>query len=158
MDVTLYKNFSVPSAMNKNITQVAKYVGVQLAEPTDDDEVDIRMTVPTDTLKWSNVNYFAWDGAYYFLNSVTKQANSISIIHGEMDPLMTFPDAVKQLLIMASRSTSHGSSRLADSMRTISVDSERTVVNFPNQIPDSEATGRYVLVTSQSGYTGVRAP
>ena len=153
MDVTLYKNFSVENKLNKNITQVAKYTGIQVVEPTDDYDVQIRMTVPTDTLKWSNVNYFEWDGAYYFLDSVDKQANSISIINGRMDLLMTYRSAILDLSVLPERSTSHGSMRLEDQNRRITVDSVRTVVAFPNTISGSEGMGAYIVTTAQSGYT-----
>ena len=153
MDVTLYKNFSVENKLTKNITQVAQYVGIQVVEPTDDYDVQIRMTVPTDTLKWSNVNYFEFDGAYYFLESVDKQANSISVINGRMDLLMTYRSAIEALSVLPERSTSNGSMRLEDQNRRITVDSVRSVVAFPNTIPDSEAMGVYVVTTAQPGYT-----
>lgn len=153
MDVTLYKNFSVPTKITKNITQVAKYTGIQVVEPTDDYDVQIRMTVPTDTLKWSNVNYFEFDGAYYFLESVDKQANSISVINGRMDLLMTYQSAIRALSVLPERSTSHGSMRLEDQNRRITVDSVRTVVAFPNPISGSEGMGAYIVTTAQSGYT-----
>ena len=121
MDVTLYKNFSVENKLTKNLTQVAKYAGIQVVEPTDDYDVQIRMTTPTDTLKWSNVNYFEWDGAYYFLESVSKEANSISIVNGLMDLLMTYRAEILKLRVLALRSSSHGSARLADTARAISV-------------------------------------
>ena len=153
MDVTLYKNFSVENKLVKNITQVAKYTGVQVVEATDDFDVQIRMTAPTDTLKWSNVNYFEFDGAYYFLESVEKTANSISTINGRMDLLMTYQSAIQALSVLPERSTSHGSMRLEDQNRRITVDSVRTVVAFPNTISGSEGMGTYIVTTAQSGYT-----
>lgn len=153
MDVTLYKNFSVENKLDKNLTQVAKYSGVQVVEPVDDYDVQIRMTVPTDTLKWSNVNYFEFDGAYYFLESVNKEANSISVVNGRMDLLMTYKSAIQNLSVLPERSTSHGSMRLEDQNRRISVDSVRTVVSFPNSISGSEGMGVYIVTTAQSGYT-----
>ena len=153
MDVTLYKNFSVENKLGKNLTQVAKYSGIQVVEPTDDYDVQIRMTVPTDTLKWSNVNYFEFDGAYYFLESVDKEANAISVVNGRMDLLMTYKSAVESLSVLPERSTNNGSMRLEDQNRRITVDSVRTVVAFPNSISGSEAMGVYVLTSSQSGYT-----
>ena len=152
MDVTLYRNFSVPNKLNKNLTQVAKYTGVQVVNETDDFDVSVRMTVATDTLKWDNVNYFEWDDAYYFLESVTKTANSISTVNGRMDVLMTYRSAINALNVKAERSTSHGSPRLDDELRPVSVDTQRTVATFPNTISGSEAMGVYVLTTSQLGY------
>lgn len=153
MDVTLYKNFSVANKLTKNITQVARYQGVQLVEPVNDSEVSIRMSVQTDDLRWDVVNYFEWDGAYYFLTSVDKQANGLSVINGEMDLLMTYRTAILQLQVVAERSTNLGSERLEDSLASFAVDAERSEVLFPNQLSDQEADGFYVLTTSQMGYT-----
>lgn len=152
MDITLYRNFSQPNKLNKNLTQVAKYTGVQVVNETDDFDVSIRMTVPTDTLKWDNVNYFEWDGAYYYLESVTKTANSVSTVNGRMDVLMTYRSAVNALNVRALRSTSNGSGRLEDTERAITADSDRTVLTFPNSIPDTEAAGAFILTTAQNGY------
>lgn len=152
MDVVLYKNFSVENKLNKNLTQVAKYVGVQVVEPVDDYDIQIRMTVPTDTLKWSNVNYFQFDGAYYFLESVDKEANSISTVNGRMDLLMTYAGAIKALKVQPERSTSHGSMRLEDENRRITVDTHRTVIDFPMAISGEEGEGLYILTTAQGGY------
>lgn len=153
MDVTLYKNFSVENKLSKNLTQVARYAGIQVVEPVDDFDVQVRLTVPTNVLKWDNVNYFEFDGAFYFLESVDKQANAISVVNGRMDLLMTYRSAIEALSVLPERSTSHGSMRLEDQNRRISVDSSRSVVAFPNPISGSEAMGVYVVTTAQSGYT-----
>ena len=152
MDITLYKNFSVHNKVNKNLTVVATGLGIQLPEPTDDYDIAIKFTVPTDTLKWSNVNYMSFDGAYYFIESVEKEFDGVSTVHGRMDLLMTFKDAIMSLRVQADRSTSHGSTRLADDERRVSVDSSRIVTAFPNQISGSESMGLYVLTTAQFGY------
>ena len=154
MDVTLYRNFSVENKLNKNITQVANYAATQLVEPTDDYDISIRMTSPTSVLRWDVVNYMQFDGAYYYIRSVEEVRNGYSVIHGEMDLLMTYKSAINQLYVEADRSTSHGSGRLQDDMRMISVDSEKVVLTFSEgSIAESEALGRYVLVTSQAGYS-----
>lgn len=153
MDVTLYKNLSTENTLNKTLTQVAKYTSVQLPEPTDDADVTIRMAVPTDTLKWSSINYFEWDGAYYYVDSVEKVANSDTELHGRMDLLMTYSAAIKALKVLPERSTSNGSRRLEDQNRRISADSTRTVLNYPNPIAGSEAMGAYVITTAQNGYS-----
>lgn len=153
MDVTLYKNFSVENTVNKNKTQVAKYTGVQLVEPTDDHDVTIRMAVPTATLRWDKVNYFEWDGAFYFLESNTEVANGVTVINGRMDELETYRAAVLECRGHLVRSSSHGSSRLEDAARVFSVDATKTVSKWPNQIDDTDNGGFYVLLTSQPEYS-----
>ena len=152
MDLVLYKNFSVANKLTKNITQVASYQGVQLVEPANDAEVSIRMTVPTDDLRWDHVNYFEWDGAYYFLTSVDKVANGIPVVNDNMDLLMTYREGVKALNVKLRRSTSHGTSRAEDELRQYSVSSDRAVALFPKKFGETENTGSYVFVTSQKGY------
>ena len=164
MDLVLYKNFSVANKLTKNITAVASFPGVQLIQPLDryqsgqavqavnDGEVSVRMTVPTDDLRWDHVNYFEWDGAYYFLTSVDKVANGISVINGEMDLLMTYREGIKGLNVKLRRSTSHGTSRAEDELRQYSVSSDRAVALFPKKFGETENTGSYVFVTSQKGY------
>ena len=152
MDLILYKNFSVPRKLEKNLTEVARYPGEQLVEPVNDAEASIRMVVPTGDLRWDVVNYFEWDGAYYFLSSVDMLANGVSVVNGEMDLLMTYSAEIMNLRVLALRSTSHGSARLVDAARSLSVDAERSVLPFPNTIPDQEVDGFYVLTTAQAGY------
>lgn len=153
MDVTLFRNFSVDNVFTKNITTVATYPAVQVVNPTDDYDVQLRMTASSHLFKWDYVNYFQFDGAYYFLESVEHEANNISILNGRMDLLMTYADSIITLQVLAERSTSHGSPRLEDQNRTITADSTRTVINFPNPIPGGESSGVYILTTAQSGYS-----
>lgn len=151
MDLILYRNNSVSNKINKNLTTVATYQAVQLTEATDDHDISIRMTVATDVTRWDEVNYFEFDDAYYFLTSRELDHNGDTIIHGSMDLLMTFRAEIGNLKVLALRSTSHGSPRLADAARSFSVDAERSVLPFPNPIPDQEVDGFYVLTTSQPG-------
>lgn len=152
MDLVLYKNFSVHNKLNKNITPIATYEGVQLVNAIDDHDISVEVAIPTGELSWDDVNYFSFDGAYYFLSSVSKEYQDVSVLNGTMDLLMTYKDAIKQLDVFAERSTSHGSARLEDSMRGITVDTDRTVVEFPNSVAGSEVMGTYILNTAQLGF------
>lgn len=152
MDVTLYKNFSVENKISKNLTQVAKYAAVQMVEPVNDAEISLRVTIPSDTVKWDNVNYFEWDDAYYFVESVNFVANGLSEINGRMDLLMTYRTAINGLQVRLNRSSSHGSSRLEDDLRHYSISSSKAVVAFPRPFAETQAGGSYVFVTSQKGY------
>ena len=147
-DLQLMHNFSVANKIRKNVSVIATDSGASF-EPTDD--FDIRLRCHRSSLG-KDINYFTWDGAYYFLKSVERDTNSIMYINGDMDLLMTYADAIMGLHGKASRSTSHGSSRLSDDLRNISVDTERTVVDFPVPIEDDEEHGTYILVTSQGGF------
>ena len=164
MDVTLYQNLSgTENDLSPNLTQVAKYTGVQVVEPwrsesfgaspLNDDEIQIRMTVPTDTLRWDRVNYFEFDGAYYYLDSVDKPANTISIINGKMDYLHTYASAIRGWTALFERKTG-GTLRAEDEARLVSADSKRSVFRFADQISKTENAGVYVLVTSQKGFEG----
>lgn len=153
MDIILYKNFSVENKLEKSITAVATYTGQQMPEAYDDYDIAVKFTVPNATLKWSNVNYMKVDGAYYFVESVEHLRENIELVKGRMDLLMTYKDAIKSLRVLAERSTSHGSTRLDDENRLLSVDTTRVVSTFPNKILGGEMSGRYILTTAQKGYT-----
>lgn len=151
MDVVLYKNFSLHNVLNKNITEYKRYEAVQMIDTVNDYDVSIQFAIATDELKWDKTNYFQWDGAYYFLNDVDKVRNGVSVVHGTMDLLMTYREAIKSLRVQAERSTSHGSQRLEDSSRSISVDASRMTLTFPGKISGAENDGLYILVTAQNG-------
>ena len=153
MDIILYKNFSVENKINKTITPVATYAGVTMVNSYDDYDISVQFTVPNSTLKWSNVNYMQVDGAYYFIESVEHLSNNAEIVHGRMDLLMTYKDAILDLTVLAERSTSHGSTRLDDENRQIAVDTTKTVATWPKAILGSEAAGCYVLTTAQRGFS-----
>lgn len=153
MDIILYKNFSVENKINKNITTVATYAGTQMVEPYDDHDITVKFTVANSLLKWSNINYMQVDGAYYFVDSVEHLADGVELVHGRMDLLMTYKNAIGSLKVLAERSTSHGSTRIYDVNRLLSVDSVRTVAVWPLKVLGSEAAGCYVLTTAQKGFT-----
>jgi len=153
MDVILYKNFSVENKIDKNITQVASYLGTQLVEPYDDFDISVKFTVANSLLKWSNINYMQVDGAYYFVDSVEHLANGVELVHGRMDLLMTYKNSIGTLKVLAERSSSHGSTRIEDASRLLSVDSARTVAVWPAKVLGSEVAGLYVLTTAQKGFT-----
>lgn len=153
MDIVLYKNFSVYNKLNKNITAVATFQAVQAVEPIDDNDITLKVAVGNNVVKWSNCNYFQFDGAYYFIDSIEHQNNGLVNINGNMDMLMTYKEAIKELSVQATRTTSHGTSRAEDSLRLISADSTKTVKEFPKQLNETESGGVYIISTSQSGYT-----
>ena len=152
MDLTLYKNFSVYNKINKNITTIANYPGEQMVESINDNDISVRFTGGTD-VSLDNCNYFAWDGAYYFVESIDYEAQNIKIINGTLDLIMTYKSAIMQLNVRATRSTNLGTGRAEDTERLYSVDSNKSVISFPNLLNETESGGMYCLVTSQSGYT-----
>lgn len=153
MNIVLYKNLSVSNKLNKDLTTVTTLQSVQAVEPIDDSDITLKVAIGNNTVKWSNINYFSFDGAYYFIDSVEHLNNGLVNINGSMDLLMTYKSAINQLQVTATRTTSNGTDRAEDSLRLASVDSERIVREFPNKIDETEEGGFYVISTSQSGYT-----
>ena len=151
MNLTLYKNFSVYNKINKNITTIANFPGEQMVESINDNDISVRFTGGTD-VSLDNCNYFAWDGAYYFVESIEYEAQNIKIINGTLDLLMTYKDAIMQLNVRATRSTNLGTGRAEDTERLYSVDADKSVISFPRSISGDESQGCYVLVTSQQGF------
>lgn len=150
MQVALMNNFSLPKVLNKNVTTVGAY-DVQMRTAIDDKQIVIRVRLPYSAVNWKAVNYMQVDGAYYFIDSAKHIAKDISEINGSIDLLMTYRDAIKQLTVLAERSTSHGSPNIADPLRAFEVGETVNTLTFP-PIDGGEATGAYILSTSQNGY------
>ena len=145
-------NLSLPNVLNKNVSTTATY-DVQMVTAIDDKQIVVRVALPYSAVNWKAINYMEVDGAYYTIDSVKHVANGISEINGSIDLLMTYRDAIKQLNVLAERSTSHGSPNIADPMRASVAGADVTVTSFSSSIGDSEAQGVYILSTSQKGYS-----
>lgn len=151
MQVTLMNSRSLPNVLNKTVTTTATY-DAQMVTAIDDKQIVVRVALPYGVVNWKAINYMEVDGAYYYIDSVKHIANGFSEINGSIDLLMTFRDAIKQLNVLAERSTSHGSPLIADPLRASEAGAEVKVVNFSSSIKDTEAEGVYILSTSQNGY------
>ena len=153
MDVTLYKNTTAEeNSVDKALVQVAKYSDAQLVGEVTTDTPSIRLNVPTSSLGPAKVNYFEWNGAYYFLRDVIMHVNGSSTIVGAMDYLYTYKTAIRGWNALLDRET-RGTLRAVDEGRLVSADSARAVFRFPIPIDTTEQGGLYVAVTSQNGYT-----
>ena len=151
MQVALMNNYSRNNVLNKTVTTTATY-DAQMVTAIDDKQIVVRFHLPYTAVNWKAVNYMEVDGAYYYIDSVKHIADGVAEINGSIDLLMTYRDAIKQLNVLAERSTSHGSHNIADPMRASSVGGKVTVTNFTSEIKDDEGSGAYVLSTSQRGY------
>lgn len=150
MQVSLMNNYSLKEVLNKNVTTTATY-DAQMVTPIDDKQIVVRFHLPYSAVNWKAVNYMEVDGAYYFIDSVKHIAKGVSEVNGSIDLLMTYRDAIKQLTVLAERSTSHGSPNIADPLRAFEVGETVNILTFPS-IDGGEATGAYILSTSQNGY------
>lgn len=152
MRVALMNNYSLDNVLNKNVTTTGAY-DAQMVTAIDDKQIVVRVALPYSAVNWKAVNYMEVDGAYYFIDSVKHIANGVAEINGRIDLLMTYRDAIKQLYVLAERSTSHGSPDIADPFRAAAAGGVVDVRNFTKAISDTEANGAYILSTSQRGYT-----
>lgn len=151
MRIALMNNRSLPNVLNKNVSTTATF-DAQMVTAIDDKQIVVRFHLPYNAVNWKAVNYMEVDGAYYYIDSVKHIAKDVSEVNGSIDLLMTYRDAIKQLSVLAERSTSHGSPNIADPMRASSVGGNVTVTSFTSEIKDDEVSGAYVLSTSQRGY------
>ena len=151
MQVALMNNYSFKNVLNKTVTTIATY-DAQMVTAIDDKQIVVRFRLPYTAVNWKAVNYMAVDGAYYYIDSVNHIANGISEVNGSIDLLMTYRGAIKQLNVLAERSTSHGSSAIADPFRAAAAGGVVSVTSFTKKISDTEANGAYILSTSQRGY------
>lgn len=151
MKVALMNNYSLKEVLNKNVSTTGTY-DAQMVTAIDDKQIVVRFHLPYNAVNWKAVNYMEVDGAYYYIDSVKHIAKGISEVNGSIDLLMTYRDAIKQLSVLAERSTSHGSRDIADPLRASSVGGKTAVTSFTSEIRDDEVSGAYVLSTSQRGY------
>ena len=151
MRVALMNNRSLPNVLNKTVSTTATY-DAQMVTAIDDKQIVVRVALPYSAVNWKAINYMEVDGAYYFIDSVKHVANGISEINGNIDLLMTYRDAIKQLNVLAERSTSHGSTNIADPLAVVEAVGRVDVTEFTTKIVDTESAGAFVLSTSQNGY------
>lgn len=151
MQVALMNNRSLKNVLNKTVSTTATY-DAQMVTAIDDKQIVVRVALPYGDVNWKAINYMEVDGAYYYIDSVKHIANGVSEINGSIDLLMTYRDAIKQLSVLAERSTSHGSPNIIDPLRASEAGADVKVVNFSSAIKDTEAEGVYILSTSQNGY------
>ena len=150
MQVALMNNRSLPNVLNKTVSTTATY-DAQMVAVIDDKQIVVRFHLPYNAVNWKAVNYMEVDGAYYYIDSVKHVANGISEVNGSIDLLMTYRDAIKQLNVLAERSTSHGSKAAVDPLRASEAGGRVEVVKFPSSISGKEVDGTFILSTSQSG-------
>lgn len=150
MKVALMNNYSLKGVLNKNVTTTGTY-DVQMMTAFDDKQIVVRVAIPYGEVNWKAINYMEVDGAYYFIDSVKHIADSISEINGSIDLLMTYRDAIKQLSVLAERSTSHGSPNIVDPLRAFEAGGKVLKSDFTATINDTETAGAFVLSTSQNG-------
>lgn len=151
MRVALMNNLSLPNVLNKSVSTTASY-DAQMVTAIDDKQIVVRFRLPYDAVNWKAVNYMEVDGAYYYIDSVKHIAEGVSEVNGTIDLLMTYRNAIKQLSVLAERSTSHGTYNIADPMRASTAGGKTSVTSFTSEIKDDEVNGAYVLSTSQRGY------
>ena len=151
MQVALMNNYSFKNVLNKTVTTTATY-DAQMVTAIDDKQIVVRFHLPYTAVNWKAVNYMEVDGAYYYIDSAKHIANGVTEVNGSIDLLMTYRDAIKQLDVLAERSTSHGSPLIADPLRASEAGAEVKVSSFTSSIGEAESTGTYILSTSQNGY------
>lgn len=151
MQVALMNNRSLKNVLNKTVSTTATY-DAQMVTAIDDKQIVVRFHLPYTAVNWKAVNYMEVDGAYYYIDSAKHIANGVTEINGSIDLLMTYRDAIKQLNVLAERSTSHGSPNITDPLRATEAGAEVKVSPFTSSIGEAESTGTYILSTSQNGY------
>ena len=150
MQVALMNNRSLPNVLNKTVSTTATY-DVQMVTAIDDKQIVVRVVLPYSAVNWKAINYMNVDGAYYYIDSVKHIANGVAEINGNIDLLMTYRDAIKQLTVLAERSTSHGSPNVADPLFASEAGEHINTLTL-TPINDTESGGAFILSTSQKGY------
>ena len=150
MQVALMNNRSLRNVLNKTVSTTASF-DVQMVTAIDDKQIVVRVALPFGDVNWKAINYMEVNGAYYYIDSTKHITNDLAEINGSIDLLMTYRDAIKQLSVLAERSTSHGSPNIADPMRAFEAAGKVLKSDFTANINDTESAGAFVLSTSQNG-------
>lgn len=113
MNITIYNNQSDKRTLSKYLTSIAALNAVQATE-------DVNMLNPSFTFNYSssylNANYVyvqEW-GRYYFITNRTCQIGDHITIECQIDPLMSFKNAILNADVIAERSSSHFDNYMVD--------------------------------------------
>ena len=149
MDLTLYHNNDLSNVVDKTLTNATTISGTAFVLPYDERFPTIRVTgVPN----YDGFNYFKIGGKYYYITKIEWKTNQESILHGELDLLMTFKSYIRKLNCYLKRSDNHTTPYINDEMQVLQCNQNYSVVNFPNALSEDEEDGCYILTVSHRGY------
>lgn len=149
MNLILYHNNDLSNVVDKTLTKAVTLTGTLFVLPYDERLPSIRVTGVTN---YDGFNYFKIDNKYYYITKVEWKTNKESILHGELDLLMTFKDYIRDLKCYLKRSDNHTTPYVNDEMQVLQCNQNYEVVNFPNKLSEEEADGCYILSVSHRGY------
>lgn len=149
MNLILYRNESLANVVNKVLGTGTTVTGTAFVLPYDERFPSIRVT---GVQSYDNYNYFEIDGKYYYITKVEWKTNQESILHGELDLLMTFKDYIKSLTCYLKRSDNHTTPYINDEMQVLQCNQNYTIVPFEDTMKDDKDHCLYVFVTSQRFY------
>lgn len=152
MSLTLYRNKSLSIKVDKVLDNSLTINGVRLVDDQFNEE-EPKITVQGVT-SFDNYNYFMFDDKYYFIEGVTWETDTVAIVSGRIDLLMTYKDFIKTLPCYIKRSQSNPNLYMNDN-RPLSCQQIQEKLDFPYLFDDTEDKGCFILTTSQNGYAAV---
>ena len=147
MNITLYKNNSVPDKVDKNITLVSSLTGT-LRHGTSVLAPSILLVGDGVSL---NFNYFRVEewGRYYFTGPPRFEVNGTMTLNGVIDPLMSFSSDIKAARAIIKRQEYEWNMYLNDDRVVMNQNSKHKIVKFPNSFNDFS----YILALAGNGQT-----
>lgn len=154
MDLTLYHNNDLSNVVDKTLTKATTISGTAFVLPYDERFPTIRVT---GVANYDDFNYFKIGDKYYYITKIEWKTNQESILHGELDLLVTFKSYIRDLNCYLKRSDNHTTPYINDEMQVLQCNQNYVRVNFPDDkaLGDEDTDGVYILVTAQSGYGAV---
>lgn len=149
MDLTLYHNNDLSNVVDKTLTNATIISGTAFVLPYDERFPTIRVTGVSN---YDGFNYFKIGDKYYYITKIEWKTNQESILHGELDLLMSFKTYIRDLNCYLKRSDNHTTPYINDEMQVLQCNQNYSVVNFPNALSEEEEDGCYILSVSHSGY------
>lgn len=149
MSLTLYRNKSLSNKVDKVLDNSLTINGVRLVDDQFNEEAP-KITVQGVT-SFDDYNYFMFDDKYYFIEDVTWETDTVAIVSGRIDVLMSFKDVIRSLECYVERSNDE-QPYVQDDYDTLACYQNQEIIDFNKGFSEVEPDGVYIFMTAQKGY------
>lgn len=144
MNIKLYKNFSEPNRVNKELELIKDMTG-QLKEESN--VINPIITIQADNPSHCNYCYIKEFSRYYFIRDIKSVRNKIWQLQLQVDPLYTYRDQILQMsaVIDKQQGTDFSTELYNDGSFRTREDNFIETWNFENGFNDN---GTFILMTA----------
>lgn len=146
MNCYLYDNMSDTNVLTKNLNYISTK-SCTLKENTSIQQPTIILDVDSDTLAGANYFYIPDLNRYYYIQDATLMTGSRWQVTGRVDVLMSFNEAIKNLVCIVDKQAhiDNASLYIDDGDYVMENKMFNEVINFPNSLL---TTGEFILITA----------